>query len=244
MEALKQGLTPELEQILPSSGWEKRHSPGNFTLSTHFALFHGFLPTPTDPGFYEYSNVLYIPKTCKTQTNQTKILNNGNIITLLSKHNYLTICIGGVVFFSNKGYLGKIFTKFFDESYWTKEMSISSKNSTEVQVHTALKRIREIPKKKRIFLFLNISSTHKPTRVFLKGGGKDSVESQKAALSYSDRYLGKLIKEMRKRRNLFLIICSDHGEAMGENGYYGHRNSHPVVMIVPYIQLELKKLTT
>src|SRR6476469_5211768 len=34
---------------LPRS-WEKRETPGTFTLPAHLAFFHGFLPTPTGPG--------------------------------------------------------------------------------------------------------------------------------------------------------------------------------------------------
>jgi hypothetical protein len=35
------------------------------------------------------------------------------------------------------------------------------------------------------------------------------------------------------------IICSDHGTAYGEDGYWGHRVSHPVVWDVPYAEFIL-----
>ncbi len=32
------------------------------------------------------------------------------------------------------------------------------------------------------------------------------------------------------------MICADHGEAFGEDGYTGHGIAHPVVWTVPYAQ--------
>ena len=34
-------------------------------------------------------------------------------------------------------------------------------------------------------------------------------------------------------------MCSDHGTAYGEEGYYGHRVAHPVVWTVPYAEFVL-----
>ena len=34
-------------------------------------------------------------------------------------------------------------------------------------------------------------------------------------------------------------MCSDHGTAYGEDGYWGHRLSHPVVWTVPYAEFAL-----
>src|SRR4051812_9320189 len=44
------GRTPHLAAVLPAGGWEKRHSPGNFTFAAHAAFFAGFFPTPARPG--------------------------------------------------------------------------------------------------------------------------------------------------------------------------------------------------
>ena len=37
---------PNFSKILPKSGWQKCHSPANFTYPSHQAFFSGFLPTP------------------------------------------------------------------------------------------------------------------------------------------------------------------------------------------------------
>ena len=46
VDALARGATPNLARLLPS-GWERRHTPGNFTYAAHQAFFAGFLPTPS-----------------------------------------------------------------------------------------------------------------------------------------------------------------------------------------------------
>ncbi len=140
--------------------------------------------------------------------------------------------------------MGKIFTNMFQESYWTPQMSVSHRESTKNQVETGITRLRELENSQRVFLFINISSTHQPSHIFLKGTAKDSVDTQKAAIAYSDKYIGELIHEFRKRADTFLIICSDHGEAFGEGGFWGHRNSHSTVMTIPYAETLLPKLET
>ncbi len=46
------------------------------------------------------------------------------------------------------------------------------------------------------------------------------------AISYADSWLGVLIEELKTRsllQNTLLIVAGDHGEGLGEHGYYGHR---------------------
>jgi hypothetical protein len=47
---------------------------------------------------------------------------------------------------------------------------------------------------------------------------------------------------MRRRAPVLTIICSDHGTAYGEDGYIGHRVSHPVVWTVPYAEFVLPEV--
>ena len=49
-QCLREGRTPNLARAFRGAGWEKRHSPGNFTYAAHQAFFAGFLPTPAAPG--------------------------------------------------------------------------------------------------------------------------------------------------------------------------------------------------
>ena len=63
---------------------------------------------------------------------------------------------------------------------------------------------------------------------------KDSIESQCAALVYVDSQLPRLFDVISDYGKQFCILCSDHGEAYGEDGYFGHRLNHEVVLTVPY----------
>jgi hypothetical protein len=48
---------------------------------------------------------------------------------------------------------------------------------------------------------------------------------------------------MQRRCPTLVILCSDHGTAYGEDGYFGHRVSHPVVWTVPYAEFILSEIT-
>jgi len=63
--------------------------------------------------------------------------------------------------------------------------------------------------------------------------------TQAAALAYVDRQLPPLFQALQRRGPTLVIICSDHGTAYGEDGYFGHRINHPVVWTVPYAELVL-----
>ncbi len=237
-DSLRAGQTPNLASVLPGHQWEPRHTPGNFTYAAHHAFFAGFLPTPIMPGHHPRLFAAAFPGS-GTTTERTYAFDAPDIITGLAALGYQTICIGGVNFFDKQSALGRVLPNLFAESYWSPDMGINSPHSTEHQVHLALRRLREIPRGKRIFLYMNISAIHPPNHFFLSGAKEDSLASHAAALAYVDRQLPPLIAALRERGPSLLIICSDHGTAYGEDGYTGHRLSHPVVWTVPYAELIL-----
>ncbi len=54
------------------------------------------------------------------------------------------------------------------------------------------------------------------------------IDSYDASVAYLDSQLREMFQELERRgltRNLLVIITSDHGESLGENGLYAHRNS-------------------
>lgn len=58
-------------------------------------------------------------------------------------------------------------------------------------------------------------------------------------IRYVDKYLGKFVSALKKRSLLdesLLVITSDHGDAFGEHGYYGHpRYLHNELLKIPLI---------
>jgi len=238
-DLLAQGRTPNLAAVLPA-GWEERHSPGNFTYAAHHAFFAGFLPTPITPGVHPRLFALGFEGSTTT-AKSTYVLQGANILSGFTSIGYHTVCIGGVGFFNKLNPLGNVFPSMFAESYWSPELGVTNLNSTENQMAIAQKILTQTPKNQRLFLFINISALHQPNYFYLRDAKTDTIESHAAALEYIDSQLGKLWDALRQRASTLCILCSDHGTTYGEDGYTGHRLSHPLVWTVPYAEFILEK---
>jgi hypothetical protein len=240
-EALAEGRTPNLASVLPGGVWEERHSPGNFTYAAHQAFFAGFLPTPISPGTHPRLFATQFEGS-KTTAQQTCIFDAPDIVTGLARRGYHTVCIGGVGFFNKQNPLGCVLPNLFAESHWSPRLGVTDPNSTENQARLAVEILAQLPKTKRVFLFINVSALHQPNCGFLPGTERDSVETQAAALAYVDWHLPAVFQAMQRRAPVLTIICSDHGTAYGEDGYFGHRVGHPVVWTVPYAEFVLPEV--
>ena len=232
-EAFGRRTIPVLSQFLPPAGWERRHSPGNFTYAAHQAFFAGFLPTPSAPGPHPRLFAAAFPGS-ETTAATTKTFDTPDIVSGLAGCGYRTICVGGVGFFNKLTPLGCVLPGLFQESHWHEDCGVTCPASTENQVRWSRRRLAELPAGQRVFLFMNVSAIHQPNCMYLAGAREDSKESQLAALCYVDRELEPLLADFQKRGPFFAIVCSDHGTAYGEEGYHRHRLNHPVVGDVPY----------
>jgi len=236
-----QGRIPNLQQVLPEGGWEMRHSPGNFTYSAHQAFFAGFFPTPVQPGKHARPFAVEFPGS-ETITPETRVFCAPDIVSGIAGCGYRTVCIGGVGFFNKLSPLGSVLPKLFQESYWSRELGVTDPNSTKNQVDLALSILENLPSEQRVFLFFNVSAIHQPNCIFCEGQKHDTIESHAAALEYADQQFHPLFTKMCNRCPVYCIICSDHGTAYGEEGYWGHRISHPVVYVVPYSECILPEM--
>jgi hypothetical protein len=239
-ELYASGRTPRLAAVLPPGGWEKRHTPGNFTFAAHAAFFAGFLPTPAFPGRHPRPFALRFPGS-ETTTAETAIFDAPDLVNGFRGRGYHTICIGGVGFFNKLTPLGGVLPGLFEESHWSPELGVTDPRSTEHQVELIRQRLVEHPPQRRVFVFLNVSAIHQPNRFYLPGATEDSLASHAAALEYVDLHLGQLFATLLHRGPWLVVMCSDHGTAYGEDGYVGHRLGHPVVWEVPYAEFVLPK---
>jgi len=227
------GETPFLQQTL-LAGWQRRHSPGSFTYAAHAAFFAGFLPTPAEPGPHVRPLALRFHGSDSTGET-TCVLEGASIVEGFRRRGYHTVCVGGVGFFNKLNPLGSVFPSLFDESHWAPEFSVSEPHSARNQVRCAVERVAAAPAAQPLFLFINLSALHSPNHFYLRGADHDSPATQAAALRYVDRQLPPLFEALRSRkRDGAGLLFSDHGTAYGEDGYHGHRLSHPVVWTVPY----------
>jgi hypothetical protein len=232
--ALHTGQTPRLARILPGGAWEERRTPGTFTLPAHIAFFSGFLPKlpqPVQPPrLWECR-----PPAFKTVDASTFVFEAPNLLTGLARHSYRTVCIGGVTYFSRETPLGSVLPDMFDEDHWRPEFCSPELDSTRHQENHAL-TVADQYAGRPLFLFVNVSATHVPHGHYT-GDSVDSWQSQAAALAYADEHLGRLVDGLTGNDKWLIILCADHGDAFGEDGYRGRGIAHPTVLNVPFAAL-------
>ncbi len=233
---LNRGNLPGIGQHLPGGKWEMRHAPGSFTFSSHQAFFAGFLPTPVEPRPHGRLFAIEFPGS-RTTTTDTFVFRQPSIVQGFAANGYRTICMGGVGFFNTTSVLGSVLPAMFEESYWESDFGVAHPESLTNQVDRAIDLIQAEDSNRRMFLFLNVAAIHQPNYFYISGRTReegDDLESHAAALRYVDGELPRLWDAFAKRGPLFVILCSDHGTAYGEDGYTGHNLAHPVTWTVPY----------
>ncbi|MFI2078106.1 STM4013/SEN3800 family hydrolase [Streptomyces triculaminicus] len=232
--AYDEGHTPHLAALLPAGGWQHRHTPGTFTLPAHMAFFSGFLPKlpqpKQPPRLWECR-----PPAFKTVPPETFLFDAPSLLAGLAQHGYRTVCVGGVTYFSRQTPLGSVLPQMFDEDHWRPQFCSPEIDSTRHQVDQALD-LADRHRGQRLFLFVNVSATHVPHGHYL-GQPADTALSQQAALTYADEHLGRLITTLTAKDRWLIIMCADHGDAYGDDGYHGRGIAHPAVMNVPYAAL-------
>lgn len=236
------GRLSNLGPYLGNNGWQRRHSPGNFTYAAHQAFFAGFLPTPTTPGPHPR---LFASRFGGSETtiDSTWCFDEPTLPEALSAHGYHTVCIGGTGFFNPDNSLGRVLPGLFAESHWSQQMSVTEPGSPDQQVQCAVNVLQQHPDN-RVFLFINFSAIHQPNWFYKTidentHEHRDTIESHGEALVAIDKALATLFTALKQRGTAFCIVLSDHGTAYGEDGYYGHRLAHPVVWEVPYVEFQL-----
>ena len=247
-EQWRQGNLPTLAKYLGARGWQKRHSPGSFTYAAHQAFFAGFLPTPATPGPPREQGRLFamdFPGSA-TADSRTKVFAGPDLVQGLEAEGYHTICVGGVGFFNKLTPLGRALPDLFVESHWAPEYGVTDPDSTANQINCIRRSLEGLggaegaDPARRVFLFLNVAALHQPNRFYLSPenrpdtAGEDSLASHAAALRYVDTELAKLFALLEQRGPTFVIICSDHGTAYGDDGFHGHRLAHESVWTIPY----------
>jgi len=218
-------------------GWEKRHTPGSFTYAAHHAFIAGFLPTPLGVGPHPRRFAAQFAGSESVVAN-TFVFPEATLPQALAARGYHTVCIGGTGFFNQQNELARVLPGLFHEAHWRPELGVACRNSEENQVAQSIQSL-ENAGDKRVFLFINIAAIHQPNWFYGAEEGPDSLATHTAALVAVDKALQPLFALMKKRAPTFAIICSDHGHAYGEDGYFGHRLGHEVVWTVPYIDFML-----
>ncbi|MGP2440831.1 STM4013/SEN3800 family hydrolase [Streptomyces sp. JW3] len=230
--ALQRGRTPRLAELLPGGAWERRQTPGTFTLPAHMAFFSGFLPKlpqrEQPPRLWECR-----PPAFKQVPEETFQFDAANLLDGLVQHGYRTVCIGGVTYFSRETPLGNVLPDLFLEDHWRPEFCSPEPDSAHHQVDQALAVADRYAGRRPLFLFVNISATHVPHGHYVDSS-EDTAASQAAALAYADAHLGRLLDGLTQHGRWLVILCADHGDAYGDDGFHGRGIAHPSVFNVPF----------
>lgn len=241
-DAALQANTPNFDALFAAvrvDNWVKVGSHGTHTLASHISMLHaGILPcwnTNDVPGPYnrKKENLFkaQLPWDRKTDA-KYPTPSAPNIVTGFKKLNYRTLGIGGVHWFDTRYVTSGFWEKnYFEEFYWEEGFAEEEPNSFENQIKL-IKNLLNGKDTRPLFFFLNISSTHIPYR-----NGPRNVQGQAACLEYVDIHFPYLLKLLPKPCHV--IIVSDHGDCMGEDGLWGHAVYHPKVMEVPMVSFIL-----
>ena len=236
-QAWQEGRLKTLAPYLGPQGWEQRHTPGNFTYAAHHAFFAGFLPTALGTGPHPRLFAAQFAGSVSTVEN-TFVFDEPTLPEALAARDYHTICIGGTGFFNGQNKLARVLPSLFAEAHWTPELGVACRDSAENQIAQALESVNTADGR-RVFLFINVSAIHQPNWFYGAEEGPDTLATHIAALVTVDEALRPLFQTLKQRGPAFVIICSDHGTAYGEDGYFGHRLGHEVVWNVPYADFML-----
>ena len=236
--------------------WKKAYTPGLYTLPAHMSFFAGKLPSTFDQEDYYDTIATRFDRKRNLPYRDSKqlwrlagpemsrparfIVQGESIIEGFREQGFLTIGTGGVNWFNPDLRAGKLLTAHFEKFRFFGGPNHASHVSSEKQVAWVLEELH--PTKERpYFLFINFGETHH--RYLYRGcpwynaqdpygNTKECKRRQRSCIAFLERQVEKLLSQLS---NYDLVICSDHGDAMGENGLWGHGFYHRKVIEVPLL---------
>jgi membrane-anchored protein YejM (alkaline phosphatase superfamily) len=254
-DTLCQASTPVLDSY---SKIYEAYSPATYTYPAHLSFFCGILPHVADPIPYYNRFVKQLIAirdigdgiTNDEHADYTFILNqrSQNIVSGLRNAGYYTVGSAGASWFSKRS-----LTFGFNDFHYKNHARGRD------QIDLILGSIKA--KNRKFFAFINFMETHTPYMHYEdatyhmtartkmtwppqpneheRGYGKKLHQAQIQAAEYLDTCLPLLFDELPA--NTLVALFGDHGEAFGEDGYWGHGVHHTSVLKVPMCIFSLDK---
>jgi hypothetical protein len=241
-DVLDVARTPVLDAYGPLA---RAQTPGNFTYPAHQAFFVGHLPHVVDdrPYYNRFvRQLLGLRRVGETRVARDALLGVGSPVNLLhglGRRGYQVVGTGAMSWFELSS-LTEGFQRF---------------HHIGTDAHTQVEWLRStLDTAAPFFGFVNFGETHAPFhhrgkqgRCFLDvraatmswppvesgpvGRRSEAFDHQVAAAEFLDRRLGELLSGLPG--DTTVVVCGDHGECFGEDGYWGHGFNHPRVLEVP-----------
>ena len=233
-------VMPFLNSLCPA---RRAYSQATFTYAAHLAMLQGILPSTRErlPFYNRYAKQL-IRIANRPSGPESLIcfpMDTEDIAVGFMLAGYRTICIGAMEWFRHP-HLGRNFDFFM-------HTGIDAARQVDVFGNTLRS---DAP----TFALINFGETHDPYQVgqgmkvpameesrarrvaSVASGEIDhaGLQRQKACCEYLDDSIQRVFSSVADQsRNTIFIVCGDHGECFGEDGYFGHGFYHPKVMEVP-----------
>lgn len=236
----------------------RAQTPANFTFAAHQAFFVGILPNALDPVPYanRFTRQLLrlgeVGEAPVLKPARTTVASDENLVAGLRTLGYQTVGAGAMNWFRQRS-----LTDCFERFRFTG-------TDADGQIDYLLS---ELDPSRPFFAFLNFGETHDPydyagkpdpcpveiqsRRIEwppVRNGvpvGRDCPAwwHQREAAEFLDSRLPRLFAALPPET--IVILCGDHGEAFGEDGYWGHGVNHPTVLEVPLsiFRLDRRPLT-
>lgn len=236
-DSLAAGSTPAFERLV--GRWERRETCATYTLPAHVSMFAGSMPRPVrgDDLSVESEPRMFALSTSWSRYKGRNIRyffdDAENVPKGFESKGYHTIGVGGVGWFSSEVKASSFWEgRYFQRFLYKPSYGEIHPRAFEEQIDDLQEVLAGLGGGRR-FVFVNVSSTHRP---YSNGDGTMSVQSQRMCLEYIDRNLPKLLALFP--RGAVGVVCGDHGDCMGEDGLWGHNVVHEQVLTVPYAEFE------
>lgn len=233
--------------------WNPAWAQGTYTLPAHMSAFMGRFPQTLDGREYfdpaplrfeggDARRAAYLWRLSPKYSNQDarRVVAGRNIVEGFAELGCATIGTGAVGWFNPTTPSGSYLSDPFQRFAFFQGPRRAARKSAPRQAEWLLEQIRATDGQPR-FLFWNIGETHE--RYEFQGcaweggpsphGDRDlCLERQRACLEFIDPIIKTVLDALGPSE---LVIFADHGEAMGEDGLWGHGFCHPAVMRVPLL---------
>jgi hypothetical protein len=236
--AMEAGQTPRFRSLVGQ--WQRRLAAATYTLPSHVSMFAGMMPRPPrgDDNNVNQESRLFALSTSWRRYRGRNIRyffdDAPNVPKGFQSRGYETVGVGGVGWFSDEVSASSFWQgQYFQHFLYKPTYGEENQHAFEEQIQDLAAKLKSLPKGRR-FIFINVSSTHRP---YSNGDGTYSVDSQRLCLQYVDRHLPHLLELMEP--GTVGVICGDHGDCMGEDGLWGHNCVHDKVFEVPYAEFQL-----
>ncbi len=242
-DVLRAAETPNLDA---HAKIRSAQAPATFTYASHSAFFVCILPNCDDD--IEYYNrhtkqligLIDVGEKGVAKESLFQVRSERNIVTGLRDLGYQTVGAGAMNWFRQSG-----LREGFQDFRFTR-------TDAGAQIDFVLSKLDP---SEPFFGFINFGETHAPYTFAGKpdrcpvdvqarrmvwppvqgdgpvGRDNPAVEHQVRAAAYLDAQLSRLFSSLPG--DTVVVLTADHGECFGEDGYWGHAVSHPMVWTVP-----------